>query len=151
MEKIILNYPNVLNLRVQFPISTDLQNGFVARLIKAEKVVNIPNSLCVLDDLLPLAVDMTLRRITGLYNFVNPGVLSQNQVLELYKEYVDPTFTWQNFTQEELDLMPRRANAELSAAKLLLLYPDLPPIKNALISLFKKMVVQNFGKKFDSK
>jgi dTDP-4-dehydrorhamnose reductase len=139
MEKMILNYPNVLNLRVQFPISTDLQNGFVARLIKAENVMNIPNSLCVLDDLLPLAVDMTLRRITGLYNFVNPGVLSQNQVLELYKEYVDPALTWQNFTQNELDLMPIRANAELSAAKLLQLYPDLPHIKEALISLFKKI------------
>ncbi len=145
MEKMILNYPNVLTLRVQFPISTDLQNGFVARLIKAEKVVNIPNSLCILDDLLPLAVDMTLRRITGLYNFVNPGVLSHNQVLELYKEYVDPTFTWQDFTQEELDLMPRRPNAELSAAKLLNVYPELPPIKDALISLFKRIAVQKLN------
>jgi dTDP-4-dehydrorhamnose reductase len=146
MEKLILNYPNVLNLRVQFPISTDMNNGFVARLTKAEKVVNIPNSLCVLDELLPLAVDMTLRRITGNYNFVNPGVLSHNQILELYKEYVDPTFTWKNFTQEELDLMIRRPNAELSAAKLLNLYPELPSIKEALINVLKQIAAQNLGK-----
>jgi dTDP-4-dehydrorhamnose reductase len=145
MEKLILNYPNVLNLRVKMPLSTDMDHGFVAKIIKYEKVVNIPNSLCILDDMLPLAVDMTLRRLTGNYNFVNPGALSHNQVLELYKKYIDPSFTWKNFSIEEHNqiLKARRANAELSAAKLLKLYPELPPIKEALINLFKKIAAQN--------
>jgi dTDP-4-dehydrorhamnose reductase len=145
MEKLILNYPNVLNLRVKMPLSTDMDHGFVAKIIKYEKVVNIPNSLCILDDMLPLAVDMTLRRLKGNYNFVNPGALSHNQVLELYKEYVDPSFTWKNFSLEEHNqiLKARRANAELSAAKLLQLYPDVPPIKEALTNLFKKIAAQN--------
>jgi dTDP-4-dehydrorhamnose reductase len=145
MEKLILNYPNVLNLRVKMPLSTDMDHGFVAKIIKYEKVVNIPNSLCILDNMLPLAVDMTLRRLKGNYNFVNPGALSHNQVLELYKEYVDPSFTWKNFSLEEHNqiLKARRANAELSAAKLLQLYPDVPPIKEALTNLFKKIAAQN--------
>jgi len=144
MEKVILNYPNVLNLRIKMPISTEMDKGFVAKIIKYEKVVNIPNSLSVLDQLLPLAIDMTMRRLTGNYNFVNPGALSHNQVLELYKEYIDPNFTWKNFSLEEHNqiLKARRANAELSAAKLLQLYPELPPIREALITLFKKIAAK---------
>ncbi len=141
LEKMILEYPNVLNLRVKMPISIDMDKGFVAKIIKYEKVVNIPNSLCVLDDLLPKALDMTVRGIKGNFNFVNPGTLSHNQVLELYKEYVDPSFTWKNFSLEEHNriLKARRANAELSAKKLLQLYPDILPVKDALIAVFKEI------------
>lgn len=141
LEKMILNYPNVLNLRVKMPISTDMDKGFVAKITKYKKLVNIPNSLCILDSLLPKAVDMMLNRVTGNFNFVNPGALSHNQVLELYKEYIDPTFTWENFTIEEHDqiLKARRANAELSADKLKNLYPDIPNVTDALIAVLKKI------------
>lgn len=141
LERLILEYPNVLNLRVKMPISIDMDKGFVAKIIKYEKVVNIPNSLCILDSLLPKMIDMTLRGIKGNFNFVNPGALSHNQVLELYRQYVDPSFTWKNFSLEEHNkiLKARRANAELDAQKLLCLYPDIPPVKDALIALFKEI------------
>ncbi len=141
LEKLALEYPNVLHLRVKMPISTDLEHGFVAKIITYEKVVNIPNSLCVLDDLLPIAIDMTFREIKGVFNFVNPGAVSHNQVLDLYKEMVDPNHTYKNFTVEEQDriLKARRANAELDASKLLSLYPDIPDIKASLINVLKKI------------
>jgi dTDP-4-dehydrorhamnose reductase len=139
LEKLILEYPHVLNLRVKMPISTELDKGFVGKITKYKKVVNIPNSLSILDDLLPLVIDMTLQGIKGNYNFVNPGTLSHNEVLDLYKEYIDPTFTYENFSLEEQAAILKvpRANAELSAAKLLKLYPELPPVKDALIKIFK--------------
>lgn len=34
-------------------------------------------------------------------NFTNPGAISHNEILELYKKYIDPDLTWQNFTVEE--------------------------------------------------
>ena len=34
-------------------------------------------------------------------NYTNPGAISHNEVLELYKQYIDPEFTWSNFTVEE--------------------------------------------------
>jgi dTDP-4-dehydrorhamnose reductase len=139
MEKLILAYPNVLNLRMKMPVSAELDKGFVGKISKYKKLVNIPNSLCILEDLLPIAVDMTLRGIKGNFNFVNPGAMSHNQVMELYKKYVDPTKTWENFTVEEQDAMlkARRANAELSAAKLLALYPGIPPVEESLSRLFE--------------
>lgn len=41
------------------------------------------------------------RRLTGIMNFTNPGAISHNQILELYKQYIDPELTWSNFTVEE--------------------------------------------------
>lgn len=145
LEKLLLEYPNVLNLRVKMPISSELDKGFVGKIITFKKLVNIPNSLCNLEDLLPIAVDMTLRKITGNYNFVNPGALSHNEVIELYKEYIDPSHTYENFSLEEQAkiLKARRANAELSAEKLLKLYPNIPHIKDSLINLFKKIAAKH--------
>lgn len=141
LEDLILEYPNVLNLRVKMPVSTELDKGFIGKIIKYEKLVNIPNSLCVLDDLLPIAIDMTLREIKGNYNFVNPGTMSHNDVMDLYIKYVNPKHTYTNFSVKEQDkiLKARRANAELCTDKLLRLYPNIPHIKKSLIKLFRSL------------
>lgn len=140
MESLLLVYPNVLNLRIKMPVSNEMDKGFLGKIIKYKKVVNVPNSLTVLDDLLPIAVDMTLRKIKGNFNFVNPGALSHHEVLELYKQYVDPAHTYEGFTVEEQNKMlkARRANAELSVTKLLKLYPNIPHVRESLIKLLKQ-------------
>ena len=33
------------------------------------------------------------------------GAISHNECLALYKKYVDPAFTWKNFTVQEQDLI----------------------------------------------
>lgn len=139
MESLLLEYSNVLNLRVKMPLSVELDKGFVGKIARYKKLVNVPNSLCVLDDLLPIAVDMTLKEVKGNFNFVNPGTLSHNQVMDLYIKYIDPNHTYENFTLEEQDkiLKARRANAELSAEKLLSLYPNVPHIAVSLEKLLK--------------
>lgn len=139
LEKLILEYPNVLNLRIKMPVSQEFDKGFIGKISKYKKLINVPNSLCVLEDLLPIAVDMTLKGIKGNYNFVNPGTMTHNEIMDLYKHYVDKNHIYENFTLEEQSkiLKARRANAELSPAKLLKLYPDIPHIKESLIQLFK--------------
>lgn len=42
------------------------------------------------------------RNLTGVMNYTNPGAISHNEILSLYKEYVDEDFTWSNFTVEEV-------------------------------------------------
>jgi dTDP-4-dehydrorhamnose reductase len=140
IEKLILNYPNVLNLRMKMPIDADTKHGFL-KIVNYKKVVNIPNSLCVLDDMLPIAVDMTLKRVKGNFNFVNPGTMSHPDLLELYKEIVNPDQVIEVFTQQEHDaiLKARRANAELNPTKLLTLYPDIPDVKESVKRMLQRM------------
>lgn len=144
LDKLLRDYPNVLNLRVRMPLSADLNpRNFITKITRYQKVVNIPNSMSVLDDLLPISIEMTLRGLKGNYNFTNPGVISHNEILKLYKQYIDPNFTWTNFTLEEQDeiLKAKRSNNELDVSKLLTEFPDLPPIQVSIVSLFERMKV----------
>eukprot|EP00735_Rhodelphis_limneticus_P004662 TRINITY_DN16285_c0_g1::TRINITY_DN16285_c0_g1_i1::g.3153::m.3153 TRINITY_DN16285_c0_g1::TRINITY_DN16285_c0_g1_i1::g.3153 ORF type:complete len:328 (-),score=106.25,sp/Q9LQ04/RMLCD_ARATH/59.85/2e-109,Epimerase/PF01370.16/1.6e-10,RmlD_sub_bind/PF04321.12/1.2e-09,Polysacc_synt_2/PF02719.10/3.8e+02,Polysacc_synt_2/PF02719.10/0.11,NAD_binding_4/PF07993.7/5.4e+02,NAD_binding_4/PF07993.7/0.16 TRINITY_DN16285_c0_g1_i1:54-968(-) len=118
VEALIRNYPNVLTLRVRMPISDDLNpRSFVTKISKYEKVVNIPNSMTVLSELLPASVALAVAKETGVLNFTNPGAISHNEVLALYKRYIDPDFKWNNFTVEEQAkiLKAGRSNNELDA------------------------------------
>lgn len=119
------------------PITSDLSNprNFITKITRYEKVVDIPNSMSVLDELLPISIEMAKRNLTGIWNFTNPGVASHNEVLEMYRDYVDPSFTWKNFTLEEQAkvLAAPRSNDELDATKLKKEFPELLPIKESMM------------------
>ena len=75
------------------PISSNLSNrrNFITKITRYEKVVDISNSMTILDELLPISIEVAKRNLTGIWNFTNPGVVSHNEILEMYKEYVDAT------------------------------------------------------------
>eukprot|EP00897_Mesotaenium_endlicherianum_P003914 jgi/Mesen1/3550/ME000199S02701 len=137
VEEMLAQYENVAILRVRMPITSDLSNprNFVTKISRYQKVVNIPNSMTILDELLPISIEMGKRKLSGIWNFTNPGVVSHNEVLELYKEYIDPSFTWKNFTLEEQAkvIVAARSNNELDATKLKNEFPELLDIKSSLI------------------
>lgn len=130
-------YDNVCTLRVRMPISSDLNNprNFITKISRYNKVVNIPNSMTILDELLPISIEMAKRNLTGIWNFTNPGVVSHNEILEMYKEYIDSDFKWTNFTLEEQAkvIIAPRSNNELDASKLKKEFPELLSIKESLI------------------
>lgn len=146
LDELLKSYSNVLNLRLRMPISSDLHpRSFVTKILHYEKVVNIPNSMTVLDDLLPVAIEMAQRGLTGNYNFTNPGAISHNEVLSLYKQYVDPSFTWKNFTVEEQNkiLKAQRSNNELDVSKLLKEFPNIPSIHESMPKVFQRIGASN--------
>ncbi|CAN6540131.1 unnamed protein product [Malus baccata var. baccata] len=81
------------------PISSDLSNprNSVTKTARYDKVVNIPNSMTVLDELVPISIEMARRNCGGIWNFTNPGVISHNETLEMFRDYIDPKFKWKNF------------------------------------------------------
>ena len=58
--------------------------------------------MSVLSELLHYIVPLLKQNTTGVLNFTNPGSISHNEILEMYKEIVDPTFKWSNFDLESL-------------------------------------------------
>ncbi|EGC33484.1 hypothetical protein DICPUDRAFT_92411 [Dictyostelium purpureum] len=143
VEKLSKHYPNTLTLRLRMPISESLEEprNFITKIKNYKRVVNIPNSCTVLPDLLPVALDMTLKQLKGIFNFVNPGVISHNEVLNLYIQYIDPQFVYENFTEEEQSKILKcgRSNNHLDTSKLERIYPDLPHIKNSIELIFKNI------------
>lgn len=102
----------------------------------------MPNSMTVLDELLPILVDMAFKKVTGTINLTNPGTITHNEILEMYKEIVDPTFTWQNFTLEEQAqiLAAGRSNNYLDTTRLESLYPNVMMIKDSVRITLTKMI-----------
>lgn len=146
LEKFLMEYPHVLNLRFGMPASGENNpRNLILKLVKYKKVPNIPNSVAILDDLLPVAADMALRKITGVYNFVNPGAISHNEILELYKLYVDPTISYQNFSSEEQAKMLKsgRSNCEFDVRKLLREYSDIPHVKESMVQVMQLLSTNN--------
>ena len=89
------------------------------------------NSESELDDLLPVAIEMTLRGLTGNYNFTNPGTLYHNDILSLYRYYIAPNFTWVNFSIDEQDMCLKapRSNNEIDDTNLLNEFPEIQHIE----------------------
>lgn len=102
------------------PVSDDLHSrNFVTKIAIYDHVVDIPNSKTILHDLLPASILLAEHKETGIYNFTNPGAISHNEVLNLFKKYVRPDFTWKNFTLEEQAkfIMAGRSNCKLGTTK----------------------------------
>ncbi|KAJ6442686.1 WD domain-containing protein [Purpureocillium lavendulum] len=118
---IMKQYSNCLILRLRMPVSDDLHpRNFVTKITGYDRVVNIPNSNTILHDLLPAAILLAEHNEVGVYNFTNPGAISHNEVLELFKEIVRPDLIIRNFTVAEQARVIKagRSNCELSTVKL---------------------------------
>lgn len=144
VEDMLRAYRNTLTLRVRMPISDDLSpRNFVTKIVKYDRVVNVPNSMTVLSELLPVSLVMASRKVTGIVNFCNPGAISHNEVLSLYKQYVDPEYTWSNFTLEEQDkiLKAKRSNNTLDHTRLCASVPDIQidDIHTAMAKVMQRM------------
>ena len=136
---------NTLNLRIRMPIVNYEHNrNFLSKIFKYEKICSMPNSMTVLEDMFPVIMDMMLKNTTGTFNLVNKGVITHNEILEMYKEHQEPSFTWKNFSVEEQNaiLLSKRSNTQLSNDKLYSLYPDIPDIKTSV----EKCVIQYHSK-----
>lgn len=91
-----------LTLRIRMPISSQLdKRNFITKIVKYEKICSIANSMTILDDLFPILHDMMLTKKVGKFNMTNPGLITHNEILDMYTEIVDPTFTYKNFTLDE--------------------------------------------------
>jgi nucleoside-diphosphate-sugar epimerase len=125
---------NTLNLRIRMPITCDLSaRNFITKILNYKKICSIPNSMSVLPDLLPTMLNMMENKELGTYNFTNPGLISHNEILTMYRDIVDHTFKWENFTIEEQNMIldSKRSNNFLDTTKLESKY-KVPNIKESV-------------------
>lgn len=126
---------DVLNLRIRMPIVDEPNTrNFVTKILKYDKICSVPNSMTVLPELLPYVLKMMSDKVTGTVNLTNPGLISHNEILEMYKDIVDPSYTWNNFSQEEQRqiLAADRSNNYLDTTLLESMFPEIDNIKVAV-------------------
>jgi 3,5-epimerase/4-reductase len=101
-DRLMHMFDNVLNVRIRMPISSDKSpRNFIVKLLKYKKICSMQNSMTVLDELLPIMCDMAAKKEVGTINLTNPGTIEHSEILDMYREIVDPNFTYEVFTYEE--------------------------------------------------
>ena len=140
-DMIMKMFDNVLNVRIRMPITDEINSrNFITKITSYKKICSIRNSMTVLPELLPVMIDMCSKKITGTVNLTNPGLISHNEILEMYKEIVDNDFTWENFDIEEQRkiLASERSNNYLDTERLESIY-EVKHIKDSVREILYKM------------
>jgi len=112
---------DVLQLRLRMPFdSMPGPRNFITKITGYKQVISIPNSISVMDDFVKASSALIAMRATGIYNVVNPGPITHAQILDLYREIVDPSFKYELISLDELHSMTaaKRSNCVLSTRKL---------------------------------
>jgi 3,5-epimerase/4-reductase len=112
---------STLNVRIRMPITDEINpRNFITKIVNYKKICSIPNSMSVLNELLPIMIEMALNKKVGTVNLTNPGLISHNEILTMYKEIVNPEFTWENFSIDEQNsiLASKRSNNCLNTEKI---------------------------------
>jgi len=134
-DRLMHLFENTLNLRIRMCLTPNHHwRNFVTKLITYDKICSVPNSMTVLPELIPIMIDMASKKVTGTVNLTNPGLISHNEILEMYKEIVDPSFTWNNMSLQEQSVLlaAGRSNNYLDVSRLVELYPTVKHIKDSV-------------------
>jgi len=131
-----------LNVRIRMPISSvDGPRNFISKIIAYKKICSIPNSMTVLDDVLPILAQCMEKRIFGTLNAVNPGVIEHNTILKWYNELQNSEHTWESIENKELlesCVKGARSNNRLDTSRIQTLFPEIPNIESSVRNILEK-------------
>lgn len=139
----LLKLTDTLNLRFRSPITSDLNdNGnYLKKILKSLKINNLKNSISVLDELIPLAIEMMINKKIGTYNFTNPGIISQNEILQIYKEFYDTNYSW-NCLDNVMEKKYEKKNIKCHLdSSLLELNYNVNPVKISIKKLLENIII----------
>lgn len=112
--------PNVAILRIRMPISQkNHPRNLINKLIKYENVLDHPNSVTFVDDLVKVIDWVVLNNKTGIYHVTNPQSLRHSQILSEYIKY-RPDHKYKLINEKELEIFIKspRSNCILNTDKL---------------------------------
>ena len=143
-DRLMHHYENVLNVRMRLPVSSDVSSrNLITKITSYKRIMNIPNSVTVLPELLPVLLKLMKKRHTGTLNLVNHGCVEHSDVLEAYKEIVDPSLEYEVVDESDQSefatrLRSSRSNCYLSTDRLAQLAPEVSEAKEAVTRIIKE-------------
>ncbi len=112
--------PNVTTLRIRMPISSkNSPRNLINKLLKYDQVIDIPNSITMMNDLVKCIEWVIKGSHTGIYHVTNPEPLTAAEVMTEYARH-DGDHNFRIIDEEQLDglTIAKRSNCILNADKL---------------------------------
>jgi len=112
--------PHVTTLRIRMPVSEkDNPRNLINKLREYKQVIDIPNSMTFMSDLVLCVEWAALNRPGGTFHVTNPQPLTAAQVMREYQKYF-PEHKFEYITEQQLDsiTVAKRSNCILNTDKL---------------------------------
>lgn len=132
-------WPSFGIVRLRMPIDrVPHERNLITKLASYGQVVDVENSVTVVDDLIDVVRRLVEQRATGIFHVVNPGILRHRELLALYRRLVDSDHRYTLIEEPELVqrglVLKPRSNCVLASPRLAELGIRLRPIEEALES-----------------
>ena len=120
IDQLLNDFP-VLNIRLRMPFDgTGSERNLINKIKKYDRLLDTENSMTYIPDMLSAVGQLIEKKATGPYNIINPGAMTPYRIMELYKEIVDPSHTFELLKEEDLPevAFAGRSSCVLSGKKL---------------------------------
>ena len=110
----------ILQLRLRMPLDgIPSDRNLITKITRYRQVISVQNSVSVMDDFFKAAITLINSRESGIFNVVNPGSISHEEILEMYSRIVDPSHSYEHITVKQLEAVTiaRRSNCVLNTSK----------------------------------
>jgi len=141
-EKILKDF-NVLQIRIRMPVDSEPSpRNLLTKLLRYNKIINVKNSISVVGDVLRVTKELMDKNQTGIFNVVNNGTITHEELLNIYEEISGKKLNYEKISLEILDSMTkaRRSNCVLSIKKVENLGITIPDVKSAVTKCIKTYV-----------
>ena len=94
---------NVGIARIRVPLDNrSYQGNIVDKLASYPKIIDVENSITVIPDMIKVFYQLLSKRAEGIYHVTNPGAIKYKELMEMYKELVDPSQHNEWISEQEL-------------------------------------------------
>jgi dTDP-4-dehydrorhamnose reductase len=136
-DLVLSRLPNVGIARLRMPVDSEPSpRNLITKLAGYKQVVDVENSVTIVEDLVGVAAGLVERRAEGIYHVTNPGTLEHRELLALYRELVDPSHEFELISDDDLVrrglALKGRSNCILSSERLDALGLTMRPVGAAL-------------------
>lgn len=145
-DLVLAQLPNVATLRLRMPIDSEPgPRNLISKLASYKQVVDVENSVTVVEDLVSVVAGVIERRASGVFHATNPGTMRHRELLAIYRELVSPSHQTEFIGESDLvrrGLASRaRSNCILASPRLSAIGLEMRPITVALRDVMTKFAV----------
>lgn len=95
--------PNVGIARIRMPTdSVPSPANLINKIVSYPKVVDVINSITIVDDMITVFHQLLEQKASGIFHVTNPGAIRHKDIIDLYKEFIDPKHIKEWISAEEL-------------------------------------------------
>ena len=142
-DLVLSTLPNTGIGRIRMPLDhIQGPNNLIDKLAGFEKVIDVENSVTVIDDMVAAFHRMLEKRSQGIFHVTNPGTVKHRDIIGLYEELVDSSHACTWISNEELMrqglAVKGRSNNFLASDRLVAEGIHMRPAKEALRDTMQK-------------